>query len=261
MNADVAGYSALMAADEEGTLTRLKSRRDEIIEPAITAHGGGIVKLMGDGLLVEFPSVVEAVRAGVDIQRELAERNLDIPHDKQTVFRIGINQGDVIIDGHDIYGDDVNIAARLQERGGPGGEPFLTRQEFVDFALIHIRRIAMDDGHGGGDQTLQQPRCGGGGGGQFFRPGGMQGGLDIFNIFDDHFVHALHGLVERLAKFQRRVFVSLNGQGAVGESAVDEMLRIAFWLPGLGVVKDIQHIRYNLKNYLYFIEMIRIISF
>ena len=167
MNADVAGYSALMADDEEGTLTRLKSRPDEIIEPAITAHGGRIVKLIGDDLLVEFPSVVEAVRAGVDIQRELAERNLDIPHDKQTVFRIGINQGDVIIDGHDIYGNDVNIAARMQERGGPGGEPFLTRQEFVDFALIHIRRIAMDDG----------------GGGQFFRPGGMQGGLDIFNIF------------------------------------------------------------------------------
>ncbi len=160
--------AALMADDEEGTQTRLKSRRDEIIEPAITAHGGRIVKLMGDGLLVVFPSVVVAVRAGVDIQRELAERNLDIPHDKQTVFRIGVNRGDMIIDGHDIYGDDVNIAARLQERGGPGGEPFLTRQEFVDFALIHIRRIAMDDG---------------GGGGQFFRPGGMQGGLDIFNIF------------------------------------------------------------------------------
>ncbi len=109
MSADVAGYSALMAADEEGTLTRLKSRRDEIIEPAITAHGGRVVKLMGDGLLVEFPSIVEAVRAGVDIQRDLAERNLDLPSDKQIVFRIGINQGDVII-----YGDDVNIAARLQ---------------------------------------------------------------------------------------------------------------------------------------------------
>jgi hypothetical protein len=172
-----------MADDEEGTLARLKSLRDEIIEPTFTAHGGRIVKLMGDGLLVEFPSVVEAVRAGVDIQRELAERNLDIPHDKQTVFRIGINQGDVIIDGHDIYGDDVNTATRLQERATPGGEPFLTRQEFVDFALIHIRRIAMDDGGGGVDQTLQQPRCGGGGGGQFFRPGGMQGGLDIFNFF------------------------------------------------------------------------------
>ena len=101
MSADVAGYSALMAADSEGTLTRLKARRDEVLEPAITTHGGRIVKLMGDGLLVEFPSVVEAERASVEIQRELAERNLDLPAEKQIVFRIGINQGDVIIDGDD----------------------------------------------------------------------------------------------------------------------------------------------------------------
>ncbi len=121
MSADVAGYSALMAADEEGTLSRLTVRREEVIEPAIAEYGGRVVKLMGDGLLAEFPSVVAAVRASVEIQRSLAERNLDIPAEKQIVFRIGINQGDVIIDGDDIYGDDVNIAARLQERAAPGG--------------------------------------------------------------------------------------------------------------------------------------------
>ena len=121
MSADVAGYSALMAADEEGTLARLKSYREELIGPAIADHGGRVVKLMGDGILVEFASVVEAVRAGIDIQRELALRNQNEPDEHQIVFRIGINQGDVIIDGDDIYGGGVNIAARLQERAAPGG--------------------------------------------------------------------------------------------------------------------------------------------
>ncbi len=121
MSADVAGYSALMAADEEGTLARLKAHREELIEPAIAAHGGRIVKLMGDGLLMEFPSVVEAVRAGVEIQREGAARNQVVADDHQIVFRIGINQGDVIVDGDDIYGGGVNVAARLQERAAPGG--------------------------------------------------------------------------------------------------------------------------------------------
>ena len=121
MSADVVGYSALMAADEEGTLARLKAYREALIEPAIANHGGRVVKLMGDGILVEYTSVVEAVRAAIYIQRELALRNRDKPGENQIVFRIGINQGDVIIDGDDIYGDDVNIAARLQERAAPGG--------------------------------------------------------------------------------------------------------------------------------------------
>ena len=121
LNADVAGYSRLMADDEEGTLARLKAHREELFEPTIAAHQGRIVKLMGDGVLVEFASVVEAVRAGVEIQRGMAERNADAPEDQRIVFRIGINQGDVIIDGDDIYGDGVNVAARLQERATPGG--------------------------------------------------------------------------------------------------------------------------------------------
>jgi len=121
LNADVVGYSRLMADDEEGTLARLKAHREELFEPTIAAHQGRIVKLMGDGVLVEFASVVEAVRAGVEIQRAMAERNTDAPEDQRIVFRIGINQGDVVIDGDDIYGDGVNVAARLQERATPGG--------------------------------------------------------------------------------------------------------------------------------------------
>ncbi len=121
MSADVVGYSALMAVDEEGTLARLKAHREELIEPTIVDHGGRVVKLMGDGILAEFTSVIQAVRAGIYVQRELALRNKDRPDEHQIVFRIGINQGDVIIDGDDIYGDDVNVAARLQERATPGG--------------------------------------------------------------------------------------------------------------------------------------------
>ncbi|MBT4486831.1 MAG: adenylate/guanylate cyclase domain-containing protein [Rhodospirillaceae bacterium] len=149
MSADVAGYSALMAADEEGTLARLTAHREELIEPAIAEHGGRIVKLMGDGLLVEFPSVVEAVRAGVDIQRLGAERNEVVADDHQIVFRIGINQGDVIIDGDDIYGDDVNIAARLQERAAPGG---ICISERVHSDIRGKIDVAIDDL---GDQELK----------------------------------------------------------------------------------------------------------
>lgn len=121
MSADVAGYSSLMAVDEEGTLARLKEYHKELIEPVIVDHGGRVVKLMGDGILAEFASVIEAVRAGIEIQQKLALRNQDAPDEHQIVFRIGINQGDVIIDGDDIYGDDVNVAARLQERAISGG--------------------------------------------------------------------------------------------------------------------------------------------
>jgi adenylate cyclase len=149
MSADVAGYSALMAVNEEGTLARLKAHRDELIEPAIIDHGGRVVKLMGDGILAEFASVIEAVRAGILIQRELALRNKDWPDDHQIVFRIGINQGDVIIDGDDIYGDDVNVAARLQERAIPGG---ICISERV-FGNIHGKiDVGIDDL---GDQELK----------------------------------------------------------------------------------------------------------
>jgi adenylate cyclase len=118
---DIAGYSRLMGADEEGTLRQLKARRKELVDPRITEHRGRIVKTTGDGMLVEFVSVVDAVRCAVDIQRGMAERNSEVPADKRIQFRIGINVGDIIIDGDDIFGDGVNVAARLQTLADPGG--------------------------------------------------------------------------------------------------------------------------------------------
>lgn len=119
--ADVVGYSRLMAADEGGTLAALTTRRRELIDPTIATHGGRIVKLMGDGALVEFASVVDAVECAVAIQRAMREINADGSEDRSIVFRIGINLGDVIIEGDDIYGDGVNLAARLEGIADPGG--------------------------------------------------------------------------------------------------------------------------------------------
>lgn len=118
--ADVQGYSRLMEADEEGTLDTLKQYRDAMAR-LIAAHGGRVVNTWGDGLLADFPSVVEAVRAAVDVQNELAERNSVRSTGKRMLFRIGINLGDVIVEDDDIYGDGVNIAARLQTQAAPGG--------------------------------------------------------------------------------------------------------------------------------------------
>ena len=118
---DIAGYSRLMGADEEGTLRQLKAHRKELVDPKITEHRGRIVKTTGDGILVEFMSVVDAVRCAVDIQRGMAERNAGVPVEKRIQFRIGINVGDIIIDDNDIYGDGVNIAARLEGLAVPGG--------------------------------------------------------------------------------------------------------------------------------------------
>jgi adenylate cyclase len=119
--ADVAGYSRLMGADEEATLERLKAHRRELVDPKIREHRGRIVKTTGDGMLVEFPSVVDAVRCAVEVQRAMVDRNAEISEDKRITFRIGVNLGDVIIDGDDIYGDGVNIAARLEALAEPGG--------------------------------------------------------------------------------------------------------------------------------------------
>ena len=119
--ADVAGYSRLMGVDEEGTLSALKELRRELADPKIKEHRGRIVKTTGDGLLVEFASVVDAVRCAVEVQFEMAERNAGMPEEQRIQFRIGINLGDIIKDGRDIHGDGVNIAARLEALAEPGG--------------------------------------------------------------------------------------------------------------------------------------------
>jgi len=119
--ADVAGYSRLMGADEEGTLAQLKAHRRELVDHKVEEHHGRIIKTTGDGMLVEFASVVNAARCAVEIQHGMIARNADVPQQKRIEFRIGINVGDIIIDGGDIFGDGVNVAARLEGLAKPGG--------------------------------------------------------------------------------------------------------------------------------------------
>src|SRR5215469_13992114 len=119
--ADVAGYSRLMGQDEEGTHERLKALRRELLDPKIAEHNGRIVKTTGDGMLAEFASVVDAVRCAVEIQRGMTDREPELPEERRIRFRIGVNLGDVIVEEHDIFGDGVNIAARLEALAEPGG--------------------------------------------------------------------------------------------------------------------------------------------
>src|ERR1700737_3168744 len=119
--ADVAGYSRLMGADEEGTHERLKAHLREVVDPKIKGHHGRIVKTTGDGVLVEFSSVVDAVRCAAEIQRAMADRETDMAEDRRIRFRVGINLGDIIADGDDIFGDGVNVASRVQALAEPGG--------------------------------------------------------------------------------------------------------------------------------------------
>jgi len=121
LSADVVGYSRLMGIDEAGTLARLKAMRRDLFDPLTAAHSGRIFKLMGDGALVEFASAVDAVTCAIEIQKQVRERNAGSPADSRIQFRIGINVGDIIVDGDDIYGDGVNVAARIQALADPGG--------------------------------------------------------------------------------------------------------------------------------------------
>jgi class 3 adenylate cyclase len=119
--ADVAGYSRLMGADEEGTHKRVQAHRRELVDPKIGEHSGRVVKNTGDGMLAEFPSVVDAVRCAVELQRAMIDREAGMPEDRRIRFRIGINLGDVIVEDDDIFGDGVNVAARLEALAEPGG--------------------------------------------------------------------------------------------------------------------------------------------
>ena len=119
--ADVVGYSRLMGEDESGTLDRLKETRRELIDPLIEEHAGRIVKLMGDGALLEFASIVQAVAFAIEMQRRMAERNKDAPREKRIDYRIGINLGDVFVEEDDLFGDGVNVAARLEGLAEPAG--------------------------------------------------------------------------------------------------------------------------------------------
>jgi adenylate cyclase len=119
--ADVVGYSRLMGEDEVGTLAALKAHRQELINPAAIQYHGRTIKLMGDGALMEFASVVDAVAFSVEVQAGMRERNAEVPEDRRLIFRIGINIGDIIVEDEDIYGGGVNIAARLEQLAAPGG--------------------------------------------------------------------------------------------------------------------------------------------
>src|SRR5215471_10916411 len=119
--ADVAGYSRLIGMDEEGTHVQLQDHLRFLVDPKVAEHRGRVVKNTGDGMLAEFSSVLDAVRCAVEIQRGMAERNSNVPHEKRIEFRIGINIGDIIVDRGDIFGDGVNVAARLEGIAEPGG--------------------------------------------------------------------------------------------------------------------------------------------
>ena len=119
--ADVVGYSRLMGEDDAGTLSRLKALRRDVFEPKLKQHGGRIFKTTGDGALVEFASATEAVRSAIEIQRTLAKRDADVAEGEPITLRIGISLGDVIVEGRDLYGNGVNIAARMEDLAEPGG--------------------------------------------------------------------------------------------------------------------------------------------
>ena len=147
--ADVAGYSRLIGADEEGTLRRLRSIRAEVIDPKINEHLGRLVKTTGDGLLVEFGSVVDALRCATEVQQDLARRNSGAAGVERVEFRIGIHQGDIVVEDGDIFGDGVNVAARLEGLADPGGVCVSARVEEDAAGRLDL---AFDDM---GDQNLK----------------------------------------------------------------------------------------------------------
>src|SRR6266436_4981003 len=147
--ADMVGYSRLMGADAAGTLVRQKASRKELIDPAIDSYRGRIFKTTGDGFLVEFSSIVDAVNCAVEIQRITGERQVDVPQDRRIYYRIGINLGEIIEDEGDIFGDGVNVAARIEGLAPPGG---LCVSDMVHENLRSQLDITFEDL---GEQTLK----------------------------------------------------------------------------------------------------------
>jgi len=147
--ADVVGYSRLMEADEAGTLATLKARRKEVLEPLVAQYQGRVFKVTGDGALVEFASAVNAVQCAVDLQQGMATANDGQPEQRHIVLRIGVNLGDVMVDGSDLYGEGVNIAARLEALAEPGG--ILISRTAYDYVRNKVRARFDDIGH----QTLK----------------------------------------------------------------------------------------------------------
>lgn len=145
--ADVVGYSRLMGRDEAGTLVTLKAARTELIDPKIAEHSGRVFKSIGDGLLAEFPSVVNAVACAVDIQRGMTERNLNVSEDGAIRLRIGINLGDIIADDGDMFGDGVNVAARIESIAPPGGIAITetVRDHLGNRLNLHFEDLERDD--------------------------------------------------------------------------------------------------------------------
>ena len=146
---DVVGYSRLMQADEAGTLSALKARRRDVLQPLVAKHSGRIVKLMGDGALVEFASAVNAVQCAGELQEAMAAANRDIPEYRRIVLRVGVNLGDVIVEGSDLYGDGVNIAARLEALAEPGSV-FLSQT-----VVNHVRGKVQFDFEDLGEHSLK----------------------------------------------------------------------------------------------------------
>src|SRR5215831_167827 len=135
--ADVVGYSRLMERDEAGTLAALKARRRDVLVPIVAKHHGRVFKVTGDGVLVEFASAVNAVECAVDLQHGMAASNDDLPDDRRIVLRIGVSLGDVMVEGNDLYGDGVNVAARLEALAEPGG--ILVSGTVYDFVRSKVR--------------------------------------------------------------------------------------------------------------------------
>ena len=150
---DVVAYARLMSADEPGTLARLKEHRDAT-DPIAKRHGGRIVGTAGDGLLLEFPSVVEGVKSAIETQELMAERNAEVPDELKMLYRIGVNLGDVMVDGDDIFGDDVNIAARLEAIAEAGGV------SLSDDAYKQVRDRIEVSWEDGGEHEVKNIACG-----------------------------------------------------------------------------------------------------